>query len=174
MPENIQEREKRLRPQRVHFKCEVYIGNAIEKVNLPFIVGVMADLSGQPDKPLAELAEREFKDVDKTNFNEYLAAQQARLVYNVDNKMGKPDSKLAVELKFRHMDDFSPENVVRQVPELAKLLDLRDSLKEVRDRAKAKAKLAGLLDDIIDKPEKRAALAKELGIEPPAPPAGQS
>ena len=169
-----QRREMRSRAQRVHIMCEVHVGNAVEKVDLPFVVGVLSDLSGQREKPLPEMAARDFTDVDKTNFNEYLAAQAPRLAYTVANRLGNPDQKMSVELNFRHIDDFAPENVAKQVEPLARLLELREGLKELRDRSKAKPKLAGLLDDVIKNSDKRAALVKELGVEPPAPPSGQS
>jgi type VI secretion system protein ImpB len=174
MPELAGRREMRSRAQRVHILCEVHVGDAVEKVDLPFVVGVMADLSGQRDKPLPELAAREFTDVDAKNFNDFLADQAPRLTFSVPNKMGNPDQKMAVELSFRHMDDFSPDKVAQQIEPLAKLLELRDSLKEIRDRAKSKGKLATLLDEVLANSEKRAALGKELGIDPSAPPSSQS
>ncbi len=173
MPDPSQEREMRSRRQRVHILCKVEIGNAVEKVDLPFVVGVMADLSGQRPKA-KDLAEREFVDVDAKNFNDFLADQAPQLAFNVPNRLGNPDQKMGVELNFKHMDDFSPEKVARQIEPLAKLLELRESLKEIRDRAKSKAKLAGLLDEVLHNSEKREAMMKELGAEPPPAPPSQS
>jgi type VI secretion system protein ImpB len=169
MAESFQTKEKRVRGQRVHIMCEVHVGNAIEKVDLPFIVGVLADLSAQRDKPLPEMGAREFADVDKRTFNDYLAAQAPRLAYSVPNRLGDPNTKMAVELSFKHMDDFAPDKVAQQIEPLARLLEMRDSLKEIRDRAKSKAKLAKLLDDIVANTEKRAAITKALGGDLPAP-----
>jgi type VI secretion system protein ImpB len=174
MPESMQWIETRRRPQRVHIMCEVHVGNAIEKVDLPFMVAVLADLSGKNAEVRGELAERQFADVDQKNFNDYLASQAPQLAFTVPNRLGDPNTKLSVELNFKHMDDFAPEKVVRQIEPLDQLLKMRDSLKEVRDRAKSKGKLAALLNELIHSPEKRAALTKEMGLEPPASPPSQS
>src|SRR4051812_7054279 len=130
--ESLQKKLDRVRPPRVQIKYEVYVGDAMEMKELPFVVGVLGDFSGKPDKPMPALRDRKFVDIDRDNFNKVLGAMTPRLAYQVDDKLtGTPDQKLNVELKFASMDDFSPENVVKQVPLLRALLEQRESLKNL-------------------------------------------
>jgi type VI secretion system protein ImpB len=171
--ESLQKKLDRVRPPRVQIKYEVYIGDAMEMKELPFVMGVLGDFSGKPEKALPALKDRKFVDIDRDNFNKVLGAMAPRLAYQVDDKLsGKEDQKLNVELKFKNMDDFSPENVAKQVPLLRALLEQRENLKNLSARLDGNDKLDELLQKVLSNSEVREALAKELGSPAPeAPPA---
>jgi type VI secretion system protein ImpB len=124
--ESIQHKLDRVRAPRVQITYDVEIGGAIENKELPFVVGVLADLSGKPAEPLPKLKDRKFVEIDRDNFNQVLEGMKPRLAFRVDNKLGgKEDSQIGVELKFKSMDDFHPEQVAQQVEPLRKLIEAR-------------------------------------------------
>ena len=169
--ESLQKKLDRVRPPRVQIKYEVYVGDAMEMKELPFVVGVLGDFSGKPDKPLPALRDRKFVDIDRDNFNKVLGAMNPRLAMQVDDTIsGTPDQKLNVELKFHGMDDFTPENVVRQIPVLRALLEQRENLKNLSSRLEGNDKLDDLLQQVLSNSDLRKSLQKELGgAEPEAP-----
>ena len=114
---------------RVHITYDVEIGDAIEMKELPFVMGVLADLSGKPDEPLPRLRDRKFVEIDRDNFNDVMKGMKPRLAFRVDNKLTDDDTKLGVELRFQNIDDFSPERVAEQVEPLKKLIEVRQQLK---------------------------------------------
>lgn len=148
------------RAPRVHITYDVETGGAIEKKEIPFVAGVFADLSGQPDKPLGKLKDRNFIEIDRNNFDQVMAKQNPRLAFKVDNKLTGGETKLGVELRFKQMADFEPQNVARQVGPLKELLDLREKLANLRSSLAGNDKLEELLQDAISKTE---ALQKEAG-----------
>ena len=163
---SLQKKLDRVRKPRVQIKYEVYVGDAMEMKDLPFVVGVLGDFSGKPDpsKPLPELKDRKLVNVDRDNFNNVMGSMAPRLQYSVDDKLtGKEDQKLNVELKFNNMDDFSPENVVKQIPALRALFEQRDKLKNLSSAVAGSEKLDDLLQKVLSNPAVREALAKELG-----------
>jgi type VI secretion system protein ImpB len=167
---SLQKKLDRVRKPRVQIKYEVAKGDAMEMRELPFVMGVLGDFSGKPEQPLAALKDREFKEIDRDNFNKVLASFTPRLAYRVADKLsGEKDSQLNVELKFRSLDDFSPENVVRQIEPLRKMLDQRDKLKNLLNRMDGNDKLEELLLDILQNTQSREALTRELGLEESAP-----
>ena len=143
---------RRNRAPRVHITYEDP-SDAEKMIELPFVMGVMADLSGNSpgvDKP--DVAERKFLDVDMDNFENRMAAIQPGISMRVRNKLGEAtDEKMQVNLRFNKMDDFKPAQVARQVPALAKLMEARDQLKNLQrymdGKAGAEKKLAELLKD---------------------------
>jgi len=168
--ESLQKKLDRVRPPRVQIRYEVYVGDAMEMKELPFVVGVLGDFTGKPDKPLPALKDRKFVDIDRDNFNKVLAAMAPRLAYQVDDVLsGTPDQKLNIELRFQHMDDFSPENVVKQIPLLRSLLEQRENLKNLSSRLEGNDKLDELLQQVLANSDIRQALAKELGADAPEP-----
>ena len=113
--ESLQHTLDRVRAPRVHLTYDVEIGDAIEMKEIPFVVGVLGDLSGKPDEPLPRLKDRKFIEIDRDNFNKVLEGMKPRLAFRVDNKLTEEDTKLAVELRFKSMDDFHPERVADQI-----------------------------------------------------------
>jgi type VI secretion system ImpB/VipA family protein len=150
MPESAQHKLDRVRPPRVQITYDVEIGNAIEKRELPLVVGIMADLSGKPAEPSPKLQLRRFVEIDRDNFNDILASISPRLAFPVDNKMTSDDSKLNVELKFSHMDDFEPVNLLKQVAPLGKLYEARQRLSDLLTKLDGNDDLDRLLQEIVD------------------------
>ena len=154
------------RRPRVQITYDVETNGAMQKVELPFVVGVLADLSGQPKEALRPMKERKFVNIDRDNFNEVLSRSEPRLAMKMDNKLtGEGDSKLAVELNFKNIDDFEPARVAEQIPALKELLDMRQRLTQLLSKMEGNDKLEQLLSDVMQNTEKAMALAKEMGIE---------
>src|SRR3974390_496080 len=130
--ESLQKKIGRVRPPRVQITYDVEIGDAIEKRDLPFVVGVLADLSGVPEKPLPPIAQRKFIRIDLDNVNDVMKKIGPRLAFKVPNRLSEDDTKLNVELRFESMDDFQPAKVAQQITPLRKLLELRNSLANIR------------------------------------------
>jgi type VI secretion system protein ImpB len=162
--ESLQKKVGRVRPPRVHITYDVEIGDAIEKRELPFVVGVLADLSGMPEKPLDPIAKRKFVDIDRDNFNEVLKKIGPRLAFKVDNRLSEDDTKLNVDLRFENMDDFAPAKVAQQITPLRKLLELRNSLANIRSTLIGNEKLDNLLQGIIQDQEMLQKAGAEAGI----------
>src|SRR5512142_694711 len=127
--ESTQQKLSRVRPPRVHITYDVEVGDAIELKEIPFVMGVLSDLSGKPEEPLPRLRDRKFVEIDRDNFDAVMKGMKPRLAYRVDNKLTGDDTKLGIELRFNSMEDFEPENVARQVEPLRKLLESRIQLK---------------------------------------------
>jgi type VI secretion system protein ImpB len=128
----------------------VEIGGAIEKKELPLVIGVLSDLSGKPDVPLPKLKERGFVEIDRDNFNDVLASIAPRLAFSVENKLTKEGGMINTELRFREMDDFTPLNLVKQVPALKKLLDARGKLSDLLAKLDGNDELDGALQQIVN------------------------
>src|SRR5712692_3888714 len=113
--ESTQHKLDRVRPPRVHITYDVQVGDAIEMKELPFVMGIMSDLSGKPDEPLPRLKDRKFVEIDRDNFDTVMKGMKPRLQYSVDNTLTNDGSKMGVELRFNSLDDFAPEQVANQV-----------------------------------------------------------
>jgi type VI secretion system protein ImpB len=164
--ESLQKKVGRVRPPRVHITYDVQVGDAIEKRDLPFVVGVMADLSGMPDKPLPPIAKRKFVAIDRDNVNDVMKKIGPRLAFKVPNRLSEDDTKLNVELRFESMDDFQPAKIAQQVTPLRKLLELRTSLANLRSSLIGNDKLEGLLQEMVQNEEMLRQAGSEAGIHP--------
>ena len=149
MAESTQHKLDRIRPPRVQITYDVEIGDAIVMKELPFVGGIMADLSGKPEEPLPKVKDRKFVEIDRDNFNEILDSINPRIVYQVQNKLVDDDSKLNLELKFNHMDDFNPVNVLQQIKPLKKLYDARQRLNDLLTKLDGNDDLDKLLQDVV-------------------------
>jgi len=169
MAESTQHVLSRVRPPRVQITYDVEIGNAIEKKELPFVVGVLADLSGKPAEALPPVRDRKFVEIDRDNFNDVLASIEPRLAIRVPNRL-KPDANdnLNIELKFKHMDDFGPVEVINQIPALRKLYEGRQRLRDLLTKLDGNDDLAGLLNQVVANTADREALKTQLGGPAPA------
>jgi type VI secretion system protein ImpB len=165
MPESIQHKIDRVRAPRVQITYDVEIGDAIEMKEIPFVVGVLADLSGKPDEPLPKMKDRKFIEIDRDNFDQVLEGMSPRLAYRVDNKLTDDDSKMAVELKFKSMADFHPENIANQVDPLRKLVETRQRLSDLLSKMDGNDKLEEMLQEVMTNTEKIEQLAKDAGVE---------
>ncbi len=167
MAESIHKKLSRVRPPRVNITYDVHTGDAIEKKELPFVMGVLANLSGKPAEPLEPFKDREFVEVTPDNFDEVLASMNPHLQYTVDNKLSDDEEagKLAVELDFKSLDDFSPDRVAEQIPALKKLLDLRQELADLRGSLQGNDKLEDILQATLGDEEKMNKLKSEMQPE---------
>ena len=167
MAESTQKKLERVRPPRVSIAYEVETGGAIEKKELPFLMGVMGDFSGQPVDPLPRLKERKFVEVTPDNFDDVLASMKPHLAFSVENKLSEDSEapKLKVDLNFRSMDDFAPDAIARQVPPLKALLDLRTQLSDLRGSLQTNEKLDEVLQETLGDKDKLAKLRGELGLK---------
>jgi type VI secretion system protein ImpB len=164
MPESLQHTLDRVRSPRVHITYDVEVGDAIEMKEIPFVVGVLADLSGKPDEPLPKVKDRKFVEIDRDNFNQVLAGMKPRLAYRVDNKLTNDDSQMAVELRFSSLDDFHPERVAQQVTPLRKLVEARKRLSDLLAKLDGNDKLDELLQDVLANTDSLEKLGQEAGI----------
>ncbi|EPB4449909.1 type VI secretion system contractile sheath small subunit [Pseudomonas aeruginosa] len=173
MAESTQHKLDRVRPPRVQITYDVEIGNAIEKKELPLVVGILADLSGKPDTPPAKLVERRFVDIDRDNFNEILSSISPRATLQVDNTISGDDSKLNVGLRFNHIEDFDPVNLVKQVVPLRRLFEARQRLRDLLTKLDGNDDLDQLLQDVVANTEGLQEI-KAARPEAEAAPAGDS
>ncbi|MEQ6331058.1 type VI secretion system contractile sheath small subunit [Pseudomonas chengduensis] len=153
MAESTQHKLDRIRPPRVQITYDVEIGNAIEKKELPLVVGILADLSGKPETPLPKLIDRRFTEIDRDNFNEVLASIEPRSTLQVENTISGDGSKLNVELRFRHFDDFDPVNIVNQITPLRRLYEARQRLRDLLTKLDGNDDLDKLLQDVVSNTE---------------------
>jgi type VI secretion system protein ImpB len=162
--ESTQTKVGRVRPPRVHVTYEVEIGDAIELKELPFVLGVLGDFTGMPSEPLPRLRERKFVEVNPDNFDSVLEGMKPHLAFSVENKLSEdPDSpQLKVDLHFKSMDDFAPENVASQVKPLKALLDLRSKLNDLSGSLQGNDKLEELLLNAVGNKDKLDKLKQEM------------
>ena len=167
MAESIHKKLERVRPPRVHISYEVETGGAIELKELPFVMGVLGDFTGQPTEPLEKLKDRQFVDVNPDNFDEVLKSMKPHLAFKVDNMLSDaPDAgRLGVDLKFESLDDFSPDRVAEQVDPLRKLLELRQQLADLRGSLQGNEKLEEILQATLADADKLGRLKTELEAE---------
>jgi len=158
-----------VRSPRVHITYDVEVGNAIEKKELPFVVGVLGDFTGQPEQPLPKLKERTFVEVNPDNFDDVLEGMKPHLSFSVENKLSEdPDAaNIKVDLRFHKLEDFEPEQVARQVKPLRELLELRTRLADLRGSLQGNDKLDELLLEAVGNTEKLDKLKNELGLSKP-------
>ena len=152
--ESTQKKLSRVRPPRVQITYDVEIGDAIETKELPFVLGVLGEYSGQPKNPLPKMKDRKFVDIDRDNFDEVLKGVAPRLQVRVDNQLKKDGTQMGVELNFAALEDFEPQNVVAQVDTLRKLLEVRTRLADLRNKISGNDRFEELLDEVVRDTEK--------------------
>src|ERR1039457_1798491 len=162
---STQHKLDRVRPPRVQVTYDVEIGDAIEMKELPFVMGVLGDFTGQPTEPLARLRDRKFTEVNPDNFDAVLAGLKPHLAFSVENKLSENADapNLKVDLHFKSMDDFEPENVRKQVKHLTALLELRTKLSDLRGSLQGNDKLEEVLLGAVSDTEKMKKLKAEIG-----------
>lgn len=165
MVESLQHKLDRVRRPRVQLTYDVETNGAMEAKELPFVVGVMADLSGQPKEALRPLKKRKFVGIDRDNFQDVMARSTPRMAAKVQNRLTDEDTKLAVELHFNNIDDFEPANVAAQIGPLKELLDLRQKLNELLSKMEGNDELDRLLSTIVANADQAKSLAADLDID---------
>ena len=163
--ESLQHKLDRVRSPRVQITYDVEIGDSIEMKEIPFVVGVLADLSGNPDEPPPKLKDRKFIEIDRDNFDKVLEGMKPRIAFKVDNKLSGDDTKMAVELRFKGLDDFHPERVADQVTPLRKLGEARRKLSDLLSKLDGNDKLDELLQNVIANTDSLQKLSEQSSIE---------
>ena len=148
MAESLQKWMGRNRPPRVQITYDVEIGDAVEKRELPLVVGVLADLAGKPASAPPKMKDRRFVEIDRDNFDEIMTKIAPRLDMSVPDTM-KGDGNLKVELNFKQFSDFHPEAIIQQVPRLQKLLQARLELRDLLAKLDGNDDLDGLLANVV-------------------------
>ena len=154
----------RVRKPRVHIKYEVEVGDAMVKVELPFIVGVIGDFSGHPTSKLKPLRDRKFVNIDRDNINDVMRQMTPGLNMRVENTLAGDGTEFGVQLKFESMEDFEPARVVDQVEPLRKLKETRDQLRDLLAKVDVSSDLEATLEEVLKNTDQTAKLAEELGI----------
>jgi type VI secretion system protein ImpB len=173
MSDSLQKWVGRNRPPRVQITYDVETGGAVEKKELPLVVGLLADLSGQPASPLPKLKARRLIDIDRDNFNEVMAKIAPRLDLSVPDTYEKKGN-LKIELNFKDFQDFHPDAIVKQVPRLAKLLEVRQQLRDLLGKLDGNDELDSLLENIVQNSEELKALQAQKAAAPAAPAAASA
>jgi type VI secretion system protein ImpB len=170
MPESVQGKLSRVRKPRVHITYEVETEGATVVKELPFVVGVMGDFSGNPTEPLKPLKDRKFVSIDRDSFDEVMKRMTPGVEMKVENTLADDGSELAVKLKFSSIEDFEPAKIVEQVEPLRKLLDTRNRLRELMSAVDRADGLEGELEKLLQDAEALKKLAGEMGVEASATP----
>jgi type VI secretion system protein ImpB len=164
MGASIHDKLDRVRKPRVHITYQVETEGAVVEKELPFVMGVLGDFSGNPTEPLKPLKDRKFIQIDRDNFNDIMARMTPGLNMKVDNTLKDDGSEMNVNLKFNSMDDFSPANIVKQVDPLQKLMDTRDKLRDLLTKVDRSDGLEGVLENVLKNDDQLKKLSEELGL----------
>lgn len=165
MSASIHDKLNRVRKPRVHITYEVETEGAEVLRELPFVVGVLGDFSGDPTQPLRPLAERKFIQIDRDNFDDIMARLTPGLNLKVDNKLVDDGTQISVNLAFNKLDDFEPARVAAQVPALRSLLETREKLRDLMSKADRSERLESLLEQVLQNAGDLKALSGELGLD---------
>lgn len=161
--ESVHDKLSRVRKPRVHITYDVETEGAMVKKELPFVVGVMGDFSGNNNTDLKPLKDRRFIQIDRDNFDDVMRRMSPKLSMKVDNKLSDDDSQMAVELEFNGMQDFEPEAIVNQVEPLRELMETRNKLRDLMTKVDRSEELEELLERVLSNSEDLNSLNSELG-----------
>jgi type VI secretion system protein ImpB len=164
MSGSVHDRLNRVRKPRVHITYEVETEGAAIVRELPFVVGVMGDFSGDPTAPLKPMAERKFIQIDRDNFDDVMAGMTPGVRTRVENTLAGDGTQLAVDLKFSKLEDFEPARVANQVPALKALLETRDKLRDLMSKVDRSEELESLLEQVLQSDAEMKSLSSELGL----------
>ncbi len=165
--ESYHQRLNRVRKPRVQITYKVEDEGAEVEKELPFVVGVVGDFSGNPTQELKLLRDRKFVQIDRDNFDDVMKRMTPGLNLRVENTLADDGSEMAVQLKFEQMDDFAPAKVVQQVEPLRKLLETRDKLRDLLTKIDRSEDLENLLEQVLTNTEELKRFAAEAGVESP-------
>ena len=165
MADSIHDKLKRVRKPRVHITYDVETNGAIQEKELPFVMGVMGDYSGDNADNKKPLKDRKFSQIDRDNFNEVMGNIAPQVNMKVDNTLESDGSEMSVNLDFKNMEDFEPQNIVGKVDPLKKLMETRNKLRDLLTKADRSEDLENLLEDVLSSTDALAALQGELGTD---------
>jgi type VI secretion system protein ImpB len=164
MSASIHDKLNRVRKPRVHITYEVETEGAQIQRELPFVVGVLGDFSGDPTQPMKPLSERKFVQIDRDNFNDVMARIGPGLKLKVENTLAGDGSEMAVDLTFKSMEDFEPGRIVEQVPALKALMETRNKLRDLLSKVDRSEKLESVLEQVLQNQQELDALSAQLGL----------
>jgi type VI secretion system protein ImpB len=174
MSSSQQHKLDRVRRPRVQITYDVETNGAMERQELPFVVGVLADVSGKPVEPLKPLKDRKVVNIDRDNFNDVLARATPRVAMKVPDRLTGGDGSLAVALEFNSIEDFEPARVAEKIEPLRALLEIRQKLNQLLTRLEGNDKLEAMLQDVMSNADKARTLASFLGVNPVPPAAAEA
>ncbi|QXW24520.1 type VI secretion system contractile sheath small subunit [Acinetobacter johnsonii] len=163
--ESVQKKLQRIRPPRVQLTYDVEVGDGKEIKELPFVVGVLGDFSAASELEKTKLKDKKFINVDLDNIDEVIESLAPRANFQVDNTLTEDSGKISVDLTFKSIDDFRPENVVQQVDPLKKLVAARERLTDLRNKISNNERLEDLLDDVLQNTDQVRKLSLEAENE---------
>ncbi len=165
MAESIHDKLKRVRKPRVHITYDVETNGAVQEKEIPFVMGVMGDYSGDNTENKKTLKDRKFSQIDRDNFNEVMSNVSPQLNMKVENTLESDGSEMSVNLDFNKMEDFEPQNIVEKVDPLKKLMETRNKLRDLLTKADRSDDLEALLEEVLSSTDALAKLNDELGSD---------
>lgn len=166
--ESIYSKLDRARKPRVHIKYEIEVGGSTVVKEIPFVIGVLGDFSGDSAEPLRPLRERKFVQIDRDNFDDVMKRMTPALKFHVDNVIKNDGTQLDIHLKFESIEDFEPAKVAAQIPALNHLLVTRNKLRDLLTKADRSEELESVLERILQNTEELEKFSAELGVKEPA------
>lgn len=164
MAESVNEKIKRVRKPRVHITYDVETNGALKEKEIPFVMGVMGDYSGDNTENKKVLKDRKFSQIDRDNINDVMSKIEPKVSMKVENSLQGDGTEMQVSLDFKNMEDFEPHRVVEKIEPLKKLLETRNKLRDLLAKADVSDKLEAILEDVLSNTQAIASLSKELGI----------
>ena len=166
MAESIHNKLNRVRKPRVHLTYDLEANGATEAKELPFVMGVMGDYSGDNVEAKKSLKDRKSAQIDGENFNDLMSKVNPQLNLKVDNTLAGDGSEMSVNLQFNSMEDFEPHRLVEQVEPLKRMLETRNKLRDLLTKADRSEDLEKVLEDVLSNTEALKSLSAELGVSP--------
>jgi type VI secretion system protein ImpB len=164
MSGSVHDKLNRVRKPRVHITYDVETEGAEVQRELPFVMGVMGDFSGDPTAPLKSMTDRKFIQIDRDNFNDVMASMTPGLKLKVDNKLSEDGGQMGVDLKFNGIEDFEPARVAQQVPALRTLMETRAKLRDLMSKVDRSEELESLLEQVLKSEDEIKSLSSQLGL----------
>ncbi len=165
MSESMQDKLGRVRKPRVHITYDLETNGATEEKEIPFVMGVMGDYSGDNSDGKKALKDRKFAQVDRDNFNELMSKTNPQVNMKVDNTLEADGSEMSVSLNFNNMEDFEPQKLVEQVDPLRKLMETRNKLRDLLTKADRSEDLENVLEEVLSNTDALGKLSSELGSD---------
>lgn len=165
MSDSIHDKLKRVRKPRVHITYDLETNGSIVEKEIPFVMGVMGDYSGDNAEDKKALKDRKFSQIDRDNFNEIMSKVNPQLRMKVENMLENDGSEMSVNLDFKNMEDFEPQKIVEQIEPLKKLMETRNKLRDLLTKADRSEDLESILEDVLSNTTALSSLSNELGIQ---------
>ncbi|AQT61189.1 type VI secretion system contractile sheath small subunit [Cellvibrio sp. PSBB023] len=165
MSDSIHDKLKRVRKPRVHITYDLETNGSIVEKEIPFVMGVMGDYSGDNTEGKKALKDRKFSQIDRDNFNDIMTKVNPQLRLKVENLLENDGSEMTANLDFKTMEDFEPHRIVEQLEPLKKLMDTRNKLRDLLTKADRSEDLEAILEDVLSNTNALSSLSNELGVD---------